>query len=156
MKEYFFQNGRKCPQVKRSILLIDDDEDDQSIFLGIADKLHSALSCITAWNGKEALDILDSRNPGPELIFLDLNMPLMNGHQFLNEIRKETRYQQIPVIVLTTSSHAQSREKAMNLGAWHFIAKPNQVSAWEEELKPILTCGPHAVNGETSHQQWAR
>lgn len=120
MEEFLFQNGRKCPQIEGHILLVDDDEDDQSIFLTIVEKVRPTLHCATAWNGVDALNVLNISDPLPEIIFLDLNMPLMNGHQFLTEISKNLKFRDIPIVVLSTSAHLPNREKALlDLGAWH-------------------------------------
>ncbi len=155
MEEFLFQNGCKCPQLQNQILLVDDDEDDQSIFLAIVEKIRPALKCATAWNGIDALNIISASDPLPEMIFLDLNMPLMNGHQFLTEITKDTRLRNIPVIVLSTSSHLPTREKALlELGAWHFFTKPSSMSDWEEQLRPVLTARRGMYNSETVSQKW--
>ena len=150
MEEFLFLNGRKCPQLKGQILLVDDDEDDQLIFLNVVEKLNPALRCSTAWNGIDALKRLRSRDPLPEMIFLDLNMPLMNGQQFLIEVGKEIRFSDIPIIVLSTSSHLPSQEKALQLGAWYFLTKPSSLSEWEEQLRPLLTAEPAFVNSQTA------
>lgn len=155
MEEFLFQNGRKCPQMEGRILLVDDDEDDQSIFLTIVEKVRPTLQCTTAWNGVDALNILSTSAPLPEMIFLDLNMPLMNGHQFLTEIGKNSEFRDIPIVVLSTSAHLPNREKALlDLGAWHFFTKPNSLAAWEEQLRPVLTGRPGILNSEIESRKW--
>jgi FOG: CheY-like receiver len=146
MEEYLFQNGRKCPQLKGHIFLVDDDEDDQLIFLTVVEKLCPELRCTTAWNGIDAINRLSQIDPLPEIIFLDLNMPLMNGHQFLTEIRKNEKFGNVPIVVLSTSSHLPSQDKALQLGAWHFLTKPSSLSEWEQQLMPILTAKPGIVS----------
>lgn len=155
MEEFLFQNGRKCPQIEGHILLVDDDEDDQSIFLTIVEKVRPALHCATAWNGVDALNVLNISDPLPEIIFLDLNMPLMNGHQFLTEISKNLKFRDIPIVVLSTSAHLPNREKALlDLGAWHFFTKPNSLAEWEQQLRPVLTGRPEILNSEMESKKW--
>ena len=84
----------------------------------------------TAFNGEEALDLLLGRNgaealrPLPEVILLDLNMPRMNGHEFLAELRANPEFQDIPVFITTTSGMDVDRLNTQNLGVSGYILKP--------------------------------
>ena len=71
----------------KKLLLVDDDIEDQEIFLSVIEKVSPSIECQTAINGAEALQLLLSKKVHPDVIFLDLNMPLMNGKQFLTEIK---------------------------------------------------------------------
>jgi len=110
----------------RHILLIEDDEDDQEIFLTAIKALHTPTECIVLSNAVVALKKLENRQIEADLIFLDLNMPVMNGQQFLQAFRKNEQLNQIPVIVFSTSSHADTIEEAKRMGANDFITKPDQ------------------------------
>lgn len=110
--------------------LIDDDVDDQEIFLSIVNRISPSVQCITAMNGQEALQILTTENIKPDLIFLDLNMPLMNGKQFLKACNVLDGCREIPVIILTTSSDKRTMEETMRLGARDYITKPDKYSVW--------------------------
>ena len=121
-----------------SLMLIDDDEDDRDIFLSILNNLHASVTCSIATNGQEALDKLIDSNAGPELIFLDLNMPLMDGRQFLIEIKKHITLKDIPVIILSTISDRTIVNEMKQLGAKDFITKPDRYSEWESVLKKYL------------------
>ena len=110
--------------------LIDDDADDQEIFLSVIDNISPAVHCITASNGQEALQKLTRENVRPDLIFLDLNMPLMNGKQFLKACNILDDCKKIPVIILTTSSDQKTMEETMRLGARGYITKPDKYSVW--------------------------
>ncbi len=70
------------------ILLIDDDEDDQEIFLLAMEQVSKDISCLTTNSASSALEKLASKEFTADIIFLDLNMPEMNGQQFLLEIKK--------------------------------------------------------------------
>lgn len=116
-------------------LLIDDDADDQEIFLSVVQEIGPSIRCFTAANGSEALRKLMTAEVKPDLIFVDLNMPLMNGKQFLTECNLLDGFQSIPVIVLTTSSDRKSIEETLKLGASDYITKPDKFSGWGAIIK---------------------
>ena len=111
-------------------LLIDDDADDQEIFLSVLEELGPSIHCVTADNGEEAIRKLTNREVTPDLIFVDMNMPLMNGKQFLKEYILLDGIKSIPVIILTTSSDKKSMEETIRLGARDYITKPDKLSMW--------------------------
>lgn len=114
----------------RSVLLVEDDIFDtmtaQKSFarFNVPHKLH------TAFNGEEALDMLLGRGgtaaiePLPEVILLDLNMPRMNGIEFLEVLRATPALQDIPVFITTTSGMDTDRADAERLGVSGYILKP--------------------------------
>ena len=114
----------------RSVLLVEDDIFDtmtaQKSFarFNVPHELH------TAFNGEEALDMLLGRNgtaaiePLPEVILLDLNMPRMNGLEFLAVLRATPALQDIPVFITTTSGMDTDRAAADQLGVSGYILKP--------------------------------
>tara|TARA_R110002111_G_scaffold76221_1_gene120738 strand:- start:56 stop:466 length:411 start_codon:yes stop_codon:yes gene_type:complete len=96
-----------------TILLIDDDEIDQHLCQRVFKRSGLSLKLLTARDGVEALELLRETDPFPDLILLDINMPRMNGHEFLAEYSKLGR-RDIPVIVMLTSSDQScDREQAM-------------------------------------------
>ena len=110
----------------QKILLIDDDEDDQEIFLTALAMASAEVQCTAINNAREALHQLLQKQIAPDLIFLDLNMPIMNGQQFLVEIKKHDALKDIPVIVFSTSSHVNTIKISRDLGAFDFITKPDK------------------------------
>ena len=122
----------------RNILLIDDDEDDREIFLTALESINSPVNCIVSADAREALDKLVSGEISPELIILDLNMPVMNGQQFLVEVKKEESLKNIPIIVLSTSSHELTIALTKELGASEFISKPEKFEDLITQLKEIF------------------
>jgi CheY-like chemotaxis protein len=108
----------------KNLLLVEDDEDDQTLFLMALKSVGKEVHCSTAENGKEALDKLRNLAVSPDLIFLDLNMPVMNGQEFLTEIKKDQSLDHIPVMVLSTSRHKSTIELTKELGAEEFFSKP--------------------------------
>ncbi|MEJ0105181.1 MAG: response regulator [Bacteroidota bacterium] len=122
----------------RNILLIDDDEDDQEIFLTALENIRLPVNCTVSDNARDALDKLVAGEISPELIILDLNMPVMNGQQFLMEVKKEKNLKNIPVIVLSTSSHELTIALTKELGASQFISKPERFEDLISQLRKIL------------------
>jgi CheY-like chemotaxis protein len=120
------------------VMLIDDDEDDREIFLTVIKENASSMVCNVAENGRVALDKLTQEFIKPDLIFLDLNMPRMNGREFLAEIKKFDDLRDIPVIILSTSADSETVSETRKLGAQHFISKPDKFSTWETLLKKAL------------------
>lgn len=123
--------------------LIDDDADDQEIFLRVLESVAPAVECHTASNGQEAIDKLQNNQVNPDVIFLDLNMPLMNGKQFLKACQSMGSCKEIPVIILSTSSDHQTIQETRELGARDYITKPNQYSAWKEVIQEKLRTVPN-------------
>ena len=119
-------------------LLIDDDADCQELFCTVIDSIAPSLKCITAENGKRALAMLQTNEMSPDIIFLDLNMPLMNGKQFLQELNRLKIFQHVPIIVLTTSADQNTKTAVLELGARQFVTKPDRFSTWEIVLKQVI------------------
>ena len=122
----------------RKILLIDDDEDDQEIFTSALEQTSIPVSCAIFNDAREALSLLASKQISPDLIFLDLNMPLMDGQQFLVEIKKDENLGDIPIIILSTSSHKGTIELTKKLGAYDFITKPDKFEDLVSILESVL------------------
>lgn len=107
----------------KTILLVEDDEDDQFIFSDALDALNFDLKLNVAGSCSEAFQTLGSK-PLPDLIFLDINMPVMNGLEFLDEVKRIDHLAQIPVVILTTSDNPDLMKQTMDLGANGYIVKP--------------------------------
>lgn len=122
----------------QKILLIDDDIDDQEIFLLAIEMISPTANCVCFSSAADALDKLSSNLIRPEAIFLDLNMPVMNGHEFLIRIKKDKNLSDIPVIIFSTSSDPKIIQLTKDLGALDFITKPSNVDKLVELLKPSI------------------
>lgn len=109
-----------------TILLIEDDELDVISVGRSLKKLQSDYELYTAYNGIEALQLLqDNDNPfRPDVILLDLNMPKMNGIEFLQALRSDDSLKSLKVFVMTTSSEISDRAEADALGISGYIIKP--------------------------------
>ena len=121
------------------IFLIDDDEDDQFFFKEVIESINSTLHCDTATDGKIALDRLKASDSLPDIIFLDLNMPVMNGYDFLIQIKKENGLNKIPLGIFSTSSTLGDKELTKELGAQFFLTKPNDFQVLREKIEQIIS-----------------
>ena len=114
----------------RSVLLVEDDIFDTMMAQKTFAKFSVPHQLHTAFNGEEALDLLLGRGgvapiePLPELILLDLNMPRMNGLEFLAEMRATPTLCDIPVYITTTSEKERERVAAAELAVSGYILKP--------------------------------
>ncbi|GAA0880823.1 response regulator [Algoriphagus jejuensis] len=107
------------------ILLVDDDEDDRVLFREALSELPHPTKYDEAVDGADALAILQRvKKSLPDFIFLDLNMPKMNGKTLLMAMKNDAELKEIPVIVLTTSTEDNDRQESLQLGAFSFVTKP--------------------------------
>ncbi len=117
----------------KNILQIDDDSDDCELFMEAVEAVSSA-AYTAIYNPVEALRKLVQKEIMPDIIFLDLNMPIMSGLEFLTEIKKDEALKEIPIIIFSTSQFDDIIREAKAHGAHDFISKPNNFN----ELKKIL------------------
>jgi CheY-like chemotaxis protein len=129
--------------MNKVFLLVDDDRDDSDLFREALGEIDPEISCYAAENGREAFRILPDI-PKPDLIFMDINMPIMDGWQCLGKLKENAEYSDIPVIMYSTSSHQREIDQATALGAINFISKPDSYSA----LKAMLTKVADEINGK--------
>src|SRR6476469_4442559 len=121
------------------VLLIDDDRDDAELFKEALSEINSSIVFEHYKDSKTGLRVLlDKHTNLPDLIFLDINMPIVSGWQCLSEFKKTDHLKHIPVIMFTTSSQMKEKETAKQLGAEGFITKPNEYKALKELLSLVL------------------
>ena len=120
------------------ILLIDDDVDDQLIFSEIIEEISRDIECICANNGLEGLDKLADMDPGPTMIFLDLNMPFISGWECLERIGRDQRTNRIPVVIMTTSDNQADKKRALALGAKAFVTKTADLMSLRQIIHKTL------------------
>lgn len=109
----------------KPLLLIEDDSVDAMSIKRALDDIGVLDSMVHLTNGEQALDFLRSKaNERPCLILLDLNMPKMNGQEFLNEIRKDQMLCSIPVVVITTSAEKADIQQTFAQSIAGYMVKP--------------------------------
>jgi CheY-like chemotaxis protein len=121
------KNGTTC-------FLIDDDIDDQEIFKLVLKTVNPAITCIVANDGVEAVHKLSQEGFNPDYIFLDLNMPRMDGKECLQEIKKIARLKDTPIIIYSTSSELRDIRETRALGACDYLEKQSSVGELKNRL----------------------
>jgi CheY-like chemotaxis protein len=105
----------------RKILVVDDNRDNQDI-LTFRLQLMGGFEILVAYNGKEALEVASRARP--DLILMDLRMPVMDGYEATQALRRTEWGKNMPIIAVTVGSTEEHREKALRVGCSDFIAKP--------------------------------
>jgi CheY-like chemotaxis protein len=123
-------------KTQKVILLVDDDEDEHEIFLSALKNVKEDFTFISAVSCDHALRILSS--VVPDLIFLDVNMPRVNGIKCLEEVKKIKRLIKVPVYIYSTGINSKEGQKAIALGAADYIIKPSSINALSSILKEII------------------
>ncbi|GAB3939786.1 response regulator [Spirosoma harenae] len=114
------------------VIVVDDDEDDRFMIDQAFRQYSPECQIQLLDNGADLVNSLAGWSSLPSLILLDLNMPQMNGFETLVSIRQECSSQQLPVVILTTSSEVQDQQQAYGLKANDFITKPATLSGYQE------------------------
>jgi len=122
-----------------NLLLIDDDEDDQELFIEAAKEISPDIHITVVPDAATALEKLTSKSVIADVIFSDLNMPRMTGQQFLVEIKKRHDLKDIPVIIFSTSSHTHTIQLVKDFGAHDFITKPGLFNELVTTLRRLLS-----------------
>lgn len=121
------------------IVLADDDPDDRLIFRDALKTVDRSIRFEEFKGGEELLSFLqDVRNPLPQLIFLDLNMPRINGFECLRRIRNDERLKQLCVIIYSTSNQFKDILETLNNGANLYFSKPNEMKELCSRLQQIF------------------
>ena len=119
----------------RTIMIIDEDSEDTEIFCDAIHEIDDTIQCVRAKDGVKALKTLTSDPVKPEFIFVDLNMTVISGKDWLKEIKKMDNLKKIPVIIYSGSKSSLDIDDARKLGAAFYLIKPLHMS----ELKNSLT-----------------
>ncbi len=120
------------------VFLIDDDLDDQEIFSYIISDAYAHAECVFADDGLYALEKIQDVSFVPHIIFIDINMPRMNGIEILKEIKKIKRFSNTYVYMYSTSKEKAVVEACEKLGASGFIKKHIDTDIAKQEFKSII------------------
>ena len=121
----------------KRILLVEDDTEDQFLFNHALDCIKLGAFCKAVTNGQEALDHLN-HTTDYEIIFLDLNMPVMTGVECLKILKENEKYKNIPVVIITTALNPTELNHCIELGALKIFHKPNTFPELCNGLNDIL------------------
>ena len=121
--------------LKTRFLIADDDPDDAQLFCEALCQIAAVMECYKVEHGREVIDLLSGNHISkPDVIFLDINMPVMNGWECLKKLKGDTTFRSIPTIMYSTSSARKDIDLAYSLGASLFLTKPEDF----RELRKIL------------------
>jgi len=127
------------------IVVADDDDDDQFIIREALQELCAEQVVISSvYDGVQLLDCLNKKGlfgretKGPDLIILDINMPLMNGVEALENIKSNGSFRNIPVVMLSTLRTIERVDKCALLGALNFYTKPNNITDYKVIFQQVL------------------
>ena len=125
----------------KPILLVEDDDVDQMVIERAFKDLKIANQLVKMANGEETLEFLKTEsNKKPCIILLDLNMPRMNGIEFLKILKADKALKKIPVVVMTTSGAEQDIVESFRLGATGYIVKSIDYKKSAETIMAIDLC----------------
>ena len=130
---------------KRSILLVEDNPDDEELTLRALNRNLIANDVVVAHDGEEALDFIfgrgawAGRDPAdlPALILLDLNLPVLDGLGVLRQIRADERTRRAPVVILTSSNEQRDLVQSYDLGANSYVRKPVEFEEFVEAVRQL-------------------
>jgi len=124
--------------VRKICVLIDDDADDRALFVSAMIDVAGDFDVIVFENAQEAIRRIRDREIIPDVIFLDLNMPGINGYQLLVYLKGQIRYNRIPVIVYATTADALEKTRTRKMGAAGFFQKPAAYSELSLKLTEMF------------------
>ena len=121
-----------------NILLIEDDEIEVMKFNRVLSKLKIAHKIVEANNGEEAITILKEKEIVPDIIVLDLNMPKINGIEFLGILKSDDYLKYIPAIILTTSSNRSDLLECYRIGIAGYLLKPLKYDEYVDRVTKLI------------------
>lgn len=121
------------------IILAEDDKDDQELFMEALNATEVPSEVTTVQNGEELVNTLkDPAEPKPDIVFIDINMPVKGGKEALEEIKSDKELKEIPAVMLSTSNHPKDIEETFNKGANLYIQKPSSFTGFILILKKVF------------------
>lgn len=109
----------------KKVLVIDDSNLVHSMYKMVL--MRYKCQIVSALNGQDALDKL-SKNPDVDLVLCDINMPVLNGLEFVKKVKEQKAYENLPIIMVSTEGREEETLKALSLGARGYVKKPFQPS----------------------------
>ncbi len=127
-----------------TILLAEDNEDHAELIIDTLQEFNIGNEVVHVTNGEEVMDYLHRRgaftgrsNVDPDIVLLDLKMPRMNGKETLVEIRKSSRFSDVPVIMVSTSRNDEEIQACYQAGANSYITKPLQFEEFTRKIREL-------------------
>ena len=129
--------GKRTSKIKR-IILAEDDADDVDIFTDTLADITNDVKVEVFSDGQMLLEALENTTDFPDIVFLDLNMPVKNGFECLEEIKNTQRWNNVKVVILSTSSHPEQIKMAYDLGADLYLTKSTSYTEFKNNLTNCL------------------
>jgi CheY-like chemotaxis protein len=120
------------------VLNVDDDLEDREFFCEALREIDPSVTCLIAGSGIEALALLQKQIFLPDYIFLDINMPMMDGKQCLKALKSIPEFESIPVIMYSTSTDTREIRECYRLGAEDFLIKPHSYEKLVNDLMSVF------------------
>lgn len=115
------------PSNNQHIFLVDDDQEDRELFSEALTHVNQSVKLMEIPSGIKLIEILNNPvYPKPDIIFLDLNMPKLNGIDCLKRIKTSTKLQHLQVVMLSTYKHKEDIDEAYKYGANYYYVKPTR------------------------------
>jgi len=124
---------------KLTIFYTDDDYDDLEFFKEIVSDINDTYEVVTQSDGFELLHALDNPPPNPYVVFLDINMPGINGLEILKRVRSTTEHQTLPIVMFSTSKDETIIEKTRLLGATYYMPKSGIFENLKKSIEHALS-----------------
>ena len=122
-------------QKKYTIILADDDFDDAEFFESVLSDVAPQIKFVHVEDGRDLLRL--TQTLAPDVVFLDINMPRVDGWQCLKQLRESEIGERLPIFMYSTSSHARDQQLSADLGASGFITKPSEIKVLRQVLTDI-------------------
>jgi len=130
---------------KRTILIVEDNPDDEALILLALKKKEISENIVITHDGQEALDYLFGKGKFagrdtddlPAVVFLDLQLPKLDGHEVLQRIRASAKTKLQPVVILTSSDEARDRLRSYDLGANSYVCKPVDFNDFDSAVESL-------------------
>jgi len=120
------------------ILLIDDDRDDLEIFIQALDAVVDNLKCCTSSDPVSALRQLSCSNKLPDVVFLDINMPRLNGYEFVKEVKNAERLKDLDIILISNPPRELVIPKISQYQKVRYLVKPASYDGLKHSLRQLL------------------
>ena len=124
----------------KKIMLAEDDEDDKWIFTEIMKELTAdgTIRFNAVDNGLQIMQALENNPELPDLVILDQNMPQLNGKETLELIKKNDRYNHIPVVIYSTYNDSRISKECFTIGATQIITKPDTFEGFRDMIETLV------------------
>lgn len=139
----------------KQVFLADDDADDRLLFEEAIQEVTDNVHLTSVENGEQLMHVLEnSDEPVPEMIFLDINMPMKNGLECLTELKKDKKFQNIPVVIFSTSCQQETIDSVYDIGADYYICKPDSFQKLKKLLSKLFSLKLDHIYSRPSRQDF--